>query len=102
VVRTLRIAGTATEAGAAAEVPVTFSTRYFGHQVFSPRRAALLCLHSSSSTSKTEYTRLDKSHVAGGFWCKVEDAQRPGGWNSGKMSKRSSLDELFKGCEIEK
>jgi hypothetical protein len=31
------------------------------------------------------------------FWCKVEDAQRPGGWNSGKMSKRSSLDELFKG-----
>jgi hypothetical protein len=31
------------------------------------------------------------------FWCKVEDAQRPRGWNSGKMSKRSSLDELFKG-----
>jgi hypothetical protein len=32
-----------------------------------------------------------------GFWCKVEDAQGPGGWNTGKMSKRSSLDELFKG-----
>jgi hypothetical protein len=31
------------------------------------------------------------------FWCKIEDDQRPGGWNSGKMSKRSSLDELFKG-----
>ncbi len=28
-----------------------------------------------------------------GFWCKVEDAQQPGGWNTGKMSKRPSLDE---------
>ncbi len=31
------------------------------------------------------------------FWCKVEDAQRPRGRNSGEMSKRLSLDERFKG-----
>jgi transposase-like protein len=29
--------------------------------------------------------------------CKLEHAQRAGGWNSDGVSKRSSLDELFKG-----
>jgi hypothetical protein len=31
------------------------------------------------------------------FWCEVDDAQRAGSRNSGKMSKPSSMDKLFKG-----